>query len=398
MTGIGKAFFHSSKAEHTGHQRVHVPRAGEARAVGRTSFWSHRGDKLEVKFLRSAVGKPGVWTEKRIEQIEKRLGAKLLKRLDAQPIRLADGTKLHLGDMLLGALAIDRRDFRLDPETKKKIDGIDLGSLVDCVTDEDGQERGSQIEGAIDAYEAFQSGLPLDQQTRDLTSPETIFIRRCVAYAAASGKSTNDAFDRANWNLRQVRQVAGELGLSGKWGDALMTKMNRTNALASFTILPTLGEDRMANLGYGVHCKLREVAGELAKAKPEEEIKVTAEMAIRARFEAFQKGLPAEQRTPPPTSSELAFIEHCEQQAEVLGETAESGLAVANYNLCRIREFARELKMPSYLRDKILEDPLLLQDITKTVISRTPGDGPGNAPGYDVYLKLRQVGDQLMRL
>ena len=66
MTGIGKAFFHSSKAEHTGHQRVHVPRAGEARAVGRTSFWSHRGDKLEVKFLRSAVGKPGVWTEKRI--------------------------------------------------------------------------------------------------------------------------------------------------------------------------------------------------------------------------------------------------------------------------------------------------------------------------------------------
>ena len=59
---------------------------------------------------------------------------------------------------------------------------------------------------------------------------------------------------------------------------------------------------------------------------------------------------------------------------------------------------SRELKMPSYLRDKILEDPLLLQDITKTKISRTPGDGPGKAPGYDVYLKLRQVGEQLMRL
>ena len=95
MTGIGKTHFHPSKVAHTDQQGVNVvPRAGEARAVGRAGFWSHRVDKIELKYLKSAAGKPGSRAEKTIERIEKKLGAKLLKRLDAKPIRLADGQSI----------------------------------------------------------------------------------------------------------------------------------------------------------------------------------------------------------------------------------------------------------------------------------------------------------------
>jgi hypothetical protein len=253
--------------------------------------------------------------------------------------------------------------------------------------DADGQERSSQIEGAIDAYEAFQSGLPLDQQTRDLTGPEMLFIRRCAKYAAFEDEPLEKAFELANWNLRQIRQAATERGMSGKWADGLMTRMNRMDDSARFKIIPTLTEDRMANLGYGLNYTLHTVANEVANI-----MRGKALDAVVARYEAFQQSLPAEQRATNPNQAEKGFIQQCEQQAEALGEKAETGFTVANWNLARIHEMARTLTMGFGTRDELIQNPSLLPDITTTKISPAP-----EHPGYDLYLRIMELGSQLMQ-
>ena len=327
---------------------------------------------------------PCLRAEERIERIEKKLGAKLLKRLDAQPIRLADGTERRLGDLLLNALEIGREDFRLDAETKRKVDALNLRSLVDGVRDAIELELSLQI---IDEYEAFQSGLPLDQQTRDLTAPEKSIIRLCRNNEDFEGEPTEKAFALANWNLRQIREAAAEFGLSGKWADSLMTQMSRFNGAARLEIIPAFTTDRAANRGYALRLQLLKLGKELTDAKREEELG-----AVLERYEAFQETLPAEQRRPDLNKAETVFVQQCEQQAEALGETAETGLAVANWNLGHIRELGRAIKMPVQLRDELIKNPSLLPDITTTKIGPAPED-----PGYDLYLRIMELGSQLMQ-
>ena len=213
----------------------------------------------------------------------------------------------------------------------------------------------------INQYEAFQSGLPLDQQTRNLTAQEKSFIRRCGDWKKASRESRPRMHSGSlNWNLRQIREAATDFGLSGEWADSLdrrrWTGRTKPPRSRSSLLSPRTGG---ANRGYGLHIQLRKFGAELAKEKCAKELG-----AVLARYEAFQEFLPAERRRPdlkrPKRFSSSSASSRRRRRGRHSGDWPRNRPLEPGY----IRELGREIKMTVELRDALIKHPSLSPDIT----------------------------------
>jgi hypothetical protein len=229
----------------------------------RRKFWTEKIDNVYTNLLRTDFGKLLPRSRETLEQIEKRHGANLINRLNAEPLVLSSGTKVRAGDVLLNALGIsDPDDFRLNPETKKKIDNVDLQSILDDLV----QDQLSQV---LPAYDEYQKQLPAELRTTNLTCHEESFIRQCWTYAVTVGETTDSAFALANTNLLRVREVAKELNLSEVWANALMVRLNRSADITKCMISPQ--PDPMNRIGYGVFLRVQVIGKELRALQIEKE-------------------------------------------------------------------------------------------------------------------------------
>ncbi len=224
------------------------------RLAGGTS-WRTKVENIYASLLKSDFGKRLLWSEKKVAEIERRHGASLIRRLNTESLVLKDGSKIPIGELLLGRLGItDVSEFRLNSETKKAIDEIDLGRIQ---TEFDDME--SQAKEFLLHYETFQQGLADDCHTRDLTRNEAILVRNCFRYASAAGESQESAFELANWNIRQIRAMAAQSKLSDSGRDALVNRLNRNGDIVKERINPD-EHSFMTRLQYGLYLSVKKTA------------------------------------------------------------------------------------------------------------------------------------------
>jgi hypothetical protein len=196
--------------------------------------WRKKLENIYASLLKSDFGKLMSFSEEKVAEIEKRHGASLIRRLNTESLVLKDGSKIPIGDLLLGTLGItDATEFRLNSKTKKAIDEVDLRKIQIELDDAEAQAKDFLIH-----FEIFQTELPDDRQTRDLTRNEAILVRNCCRYAAAAGETQDNAFELANWNIRQIRAIASRSNLSDSGRDVLVNRLNRNNDIVKERINP----------------------------------------------------------------------------------------------------------------------------------------------------------------
>jgi len=187
------------------------------------------------------------------EDIEKRHGASLIRKLNAEPLSLTDGTKILIGDLLLSTMGIkDINDFRLDSETKKLIDEKFMPDVQFRIWHK-------QIDRH---YTDFQQELPDKDRVSNLTRSEKLFVLNCCRYAEVAGESKTDAFLRANWNILQIRAIAAQSKLSDQGRDALVNLLNRKKEVVKERINPE-ESSFMTRLQYGLYLSVKKTADQL---------------------------------------------------------------------------------------------------------------------------------------
>jgi hypothetical protein len=224
--------------------------------------WRKRIETIYVSLLKSDFGKILPWSGDKIEEIEKRHGASLIRRLNTESLVLKDGSKIPIGELLLGKLGIvDVSEFRLNSETKKAIDEVDLTKIQTELDDAEAQTQDFLLR-----YDLFQTALSDDCQTPNLTRNEAIFVRNCCRYAAAAGETEASAFELANWNIRQIRTIAEESNLSDSGRDVLLGRLNRNNDIVKERIINPKEENSFMNrLQNFLYLSVKKMTDDLAK-------------------------------------------------------------------------------------------------------------------------------------
>jgi len=115
-----------------------APQPGTARRSDEASHkvstdqsWRKKFEGIYASLLKSDFGKHLPTFGESAEQIEKRHGASLIRKLNAQSLVLQDGSKKPLGDLVLERLGVtDPNEFRLNAKTKAQIESMDLRQVA----------------------------------------------------------------------------------------------------------------------------------------------------------------------------------------------------------------------------------------------------------------------------
>jgi hypothetical protein len=245
-----------------------APQPGTARRSDEASHkvstdqsWHKKFEGIYASLLKSDFGKHLPTFGESAEQIEKRHGASLIRKLNAQSLVLQDGSKKPLGDLVLERLGVtDPNEFRLNAKTKAQIESMDLRQVA----------ADSYLKNCLPNYGRYQLKLPRSCHTPALTRNEQILVRNCCRYAAAAGETENDAFELANWNLRQIRKIAAESNLSDSGRDALVNLLNRNGDLVKERINPE-APSFTTRIQYGLYLAVKQTTDDLVRRFKENE-------------------------------------------------------------------------------------------------------------------------------